>query len=293
LAQSEVVLDPIVVVLATAAGALIGTTVGILLLRRKLRPPITDAEHAELKGKLQAGESSLAAASANLEDLRKQIAVQERALLQSGEDLKKKQDQLEAESVETQKERARRAAAEQSVQELSAQSVVLAEQCNKLEARAKEETELVAARANELVSAVAEMEAGKLKIQALTEQASRLTAEAAELKRFGEQEARFRAALEAQLNADQERIKQMTSQIADLQAERLQLEIKVREERGSAAKGMELLLMAQEKLSSVFKALNAEGQNGHHSPAPPEASAPPPDGKVVSEEIAQAATSSN
>src|SRR5882672_1676581 len=102
MARSEVVLDPIVVVLATAAGALIGTSVGILMLRRKLRPPITDAEHAELKGKLQTGESSLAAAVANLEDLRKQIVVQERALTQGAEDLKKKQEQVERESNETQ-----------------------------------------------------------------------------------------------------------------------------------------------------------------------------------------------
>ncbi|HXA51203.1 MAG TPA: hypothetical protein VNV86_12890, partial [Candidatus Acidoferrum sp.] len=98
--------------------------------------------------------------------------------------------------------------------------------------------------------------------------------------------------LEAQLNADQERIKQMTSQIADLQAERLQLEIKVREERGSAAKGMELLLMAQEKLSSVFKALNAESQNGHHA-ASAEAVTSAPESKAPTEEVAQAASASN
>ena len=285
-------MDPIVVVLATAAGALIGTCAGILLLRRKLRPPITDAEHAELKGRLQTGESSLAAAVANLEDLRKQIAVQERALTQGAEDLRKKQEQVERESNETQKEKARRTAAEHTVHELSTKAVEMTAQYTKLEARVKDETELSAGKAAQLVSLTAEVDFGKLKMQELSEQAARLTSEAAELKRFADQETRFRSALEAQLNADQERIKQMTSQIADLQAERLQLEIKVREERGSAAKGMELLLMAQEKLSSVFKALNAESQNGHHA-ATAEAVTSASESKAPTEEVAQAASASN
>ena len=128
MAQSEVVLDPIVIVLATAAGALVGTSVGILLLRRKLRPPITEAQFAEMKGKLQTGESSLATASANLEDLRKQLALQEKALLQNAEDLKKRQAQLDIESAEVLKEKTRRAAAEQSVQEVSAKAVLLTPQ---------------------------------------------------------------------------------------------------------------------------------------------------------------------
>jgi chromosome segregation ATPase len=262
------------------------------MLRRKLRPPITDAEHAELKGKLQTGESSLAAAVANLEDLRKQIVVQERALTQGAEDLKKKQEQVERESNETQKEKLRRTAAEQTVQELSTKAVEMTAQCTKLEARVQEEAELSAGKAAQLVSLVAEADASKLKIQELTEQAARLASESAELKRFADQETRFRTALEAQLNADQERIKQMTSQIADLQAERLQLEIKVREERGSAAKGMELLLMAQEKLSSVFKALNAEAQNGHHAAAV-EAVTSAPETQTATEEVEQAASASN
>ena len=100
MAQSEVVLDPIVIVLATAAGALIGTSVGILILRRKLRPPVTEAQFAEMKSKLQAGESSLAAASASLEDLRKEFGLQQKALLQSAEDLKKRQAQLDIASAE-------------------------------------------------------------------------------------------------------------------------------------------------------------------------------------------------
>jgi chromosome segregation ATPase len=117
------------------------------------------------------------------------------------------------------------------------------------------------------VSVEAELEAEKRKIQEMTEQRTRLASESAELKRFGEQETRLRTALEAQLRADQERIRQLTSQIAELQNEQLQLETKLQEERDSAARGMELLFTVQEKLSSVFKALGADGQNGHHSQA--------------------------
>ena len=278
MAQSEVVLDPIVIVLATAAGALVGTSVGILLLRRKLRPPITEAQFAEMKGKLQTGECFLAAASANLEDLRKQLALQEKALLQNAEDLKKRQAQLDIESAEVLKEKARRAAAEQSVQEVNAKAVLLTEQCTKLEALFTKENSLAAETATRLVSVEAELEAGKRRIEELTEQAVRLTSESVELKRASEQETRFRTALEAQLNSDQERISQLTSEIAELQNERLQLEVKLNEERGSAAKGMELLLMAQEKLSSVFKPIVADSRNGHHGQVPVEAAAISPDG---------------
>jgi chromosome segregation ATPase len=268
-------LDPIVIVLATAAGALFGTSVGILMLRRKLRPPVTEAEFAEMKGKLQTGESSLAAASANLEDLRKQLALQEKALLQNAEDLKKRQAQVETESAEVLKEQARRTAAEQSVQELSAKAVLLTEQCAKLEALFTKENTLAAETATRLASVEAELEAGKRTIEELTEQSVRLTSESVELKRASEQEVRFRTALEAQLNTDQERIRQLTGEIAELQSERLQLEKKLNEERGSAAKGMELLLMAQEKLSSVFKPVVPENQNGHHGQVPIEAAISP------------------
>jgi chromosome segregation ATPase len=280
--------DPTVIVLATAAGALIGTSVGILLLRRKLRPPITDGELAQLKGKLQTGESSLAAATANLEELRKQIALQETALRQSGEDLKKKQEQFDIESAETQREKGLRATAEQSLKELRAKFVLLTDQCANLEARVREAEVLVAGKAAQLVSADAELEAGKLKVLELTEQMTGLTSETAELKRFGEQETRLRTLLEAQLNAEQERIREMSVQVAELQSERLQLEVKLQEESRSAAKGMELLLMAQEKLSAVFKAFGADGQNGNHSPTPVGAAAAGPDAKAEVAEIAQA-----
>ena len=286
-------MDLTVIVLATAAGALIGTSVGILLLHRKLRPPITDAELAELRGKLQTSESSLAAASASEEELRKQNALQETALSQNGDDLKKKQEQLDAESAEAQKEKSLRSTAEQTLKELRVKYVLVTDQCTKLEGRVREAESLAAGKASRLVSAEAELEAGKLKIQELTEETAELLSESEELKRSLEEEARTRAMLEAQLNTEQERIQQMMIQNAELQTERLKLEIRLQDESRSAAKGMELLVMAQEKLSSVFKALGADGQNGHHSQAPVQAAEVGSEANVQVAEAAKAAAASN
>jgi len=285
-------LDPTIIVITTAASALFGTAVGILLFRRKMRPAITDSELADLRAKVQTGESSMATASANLEDLRKQIALQEKALLQNGEDLKKKQEQLDAESAETQKEKARRSAAEQSVQEISANAVLLKEQCAKLEAGVREAESLAAQKATQLASAADELAAGKRKIQELTEQTAHLTSESAELKRVGEQEARLRALLEVQLNAEQELIGQITVRVSELESERLQLEIKLKEESRSAAKGLESLVQAQENLASALKSLGTGGPNGNHSETPVRAAEVAPDAKTEASEVAPAASSS-
>lgn len=260
-------MDPIVIVLATAVGALIGTSVGILVLRRKMRPPVSDAEFAELKGKLKAGESALVAASTNFEGLRKQADQQEKDLTQNRAELKKKQEQLDAELAHTQNEKALRFAAEQSAQELSAKVALMAERCAKLETGIKELEILASEKTTRLTSVEAELAAGTRKIQELTEQAACLVSEFEEHKRSMEQEGRLRSALEAQLNSDQERIHQLTNQIGELQSERLQLELKLQEERGSAAKGMELLLAAQEKLSTILKVVSLDMQNGHHTQA--------------------------
>jgi chromosome segregation ATPase len=287
-----VLLHPIVIVLATAVGTIVGISVGVLLLRRKLRPPVTDAEFAELKSKLQTGESALTAASVTLDDLRQQIAIQERALLQNSQDLKEKQEQLYAAFAETQKEKELRTTVEKTLQELGARTAFVSEQCTKLEARVREAEELAAKRAARLASVESERDTGKQRIQELTEQLARLAFESEERKRSSEQETRFRTALEAQLKAEQERIGQLTTQVAELQGERLQLEIRLKEETGVAAKGMELLLAAQEKLSSVFKAIGADLGNGQHNPAPVGAAAPSLEVKTAVEK-AEASSSSS
>jgi len=297
-------LDPIITLLTTALGAVAGTAVGLLILYRRLRPPITDGELAELKARLRVGESSLAAATSNLEDLRKQLAFQERTILQNGADLQKRQEQLDLQSAETQKERTLRSAAEKSLEELNAKMSLLRKECTTLEGQVLEESNLAGERGARLASIEPELEAARNKVKELSEQAAALTAETAGCKRISEQEAqsrkaadtelaaartriavltedaarltreatesqsaaaretRLRTALETELNADRERLLQLTAEIAELHSERQQLEIKLQEERGSAAKGVELLKGAQEKLASVFKALATEAPNG-------------------------------
>lgn len=286
-------MDPIVIFLVAAAGALTGIFTGILLLRRKLRPPITEAEHAELKDKLRAGEASLVAAAADAEELRKQLALREKAILQSQEELEKRRKQLDIQLAETQEQKALRSGAEDSIRELGTKIVLLTEQCTKLEAQAKQETQLTAEKANRLVSMEGELEVGRKRIQELIEQLAQLAAESFELKHLHEQEERIRTDLEAQLSAEREKVGRMTGQIAELQSERLQLEVKVQEERGSAAKGMELLMLAQEKLSSAFKGLGVEGQNGCPGQASLEAAAGGAEANLQAEELVQFAAHSS
>lgn len=246
-----------------SGAALIGTMTGILLLRHKLKPPVTDAELAELKNKLQSGEASLAAASADVKELRAKLAAQETAVLGSRQDLAKRDEQLAVETAEKQKEKALRTAAEKRSLELSAEIVVLSEKHTAMEAQVKQERGRADAAAGRLGSVEAEIDASKQKIQELTEQAVRLAAESTEHKAKHEEEGRIRLDRETQLSGEREAVRLLTAQLSELQNERAQLEVKLREEMGSTAKSRELLLMAQEKLSSAFKMLGTEGQNGN------------------------------
>src|SRR5580692_1312352 len=65
--------------LMATAGSLIGTSVGIFMLYRKLRP-ITGAELDLTRGKLRSTEFSLSAATANLENAKKQLTEREQQL---------------------------------------------------------------------------------------------------------------------------------------------------------------------------------------------------------------------
>jgi chromosome segregation ATPase len=257
-------MDPIVtVLLTTAAGALIGTIVGVLLMRRQLRPIITDEELAELKSGLKKSESSLAAATTNAEDLKKQIAQRDTTIQQAREELKQKQQQLDRVLAEAQEETNRRSAAERKVQELSTQTSLLTEQCTTLESGGRELNKQLAEKATQIVSLQNEVDSGKRHAQELSEQVTRVTAELTEAKSSKEQDNRYRNSLEAQLRAEQEQIQQLNAKIAELLSERAQFEVRLEAERQSAAKGMELLLMAQEKFSGVFKAAAVESQNGN------------------------------
>jgi len=278
-------LDLIVIFGVGAVAALIGTVTGILLLRRKFKVPVSEAEFAELKCKLQASETSLTAVSANAKDLAAKLASYEAALLQSREDLGKRQQQIDAEAAEKQKEKVQRSAAEKRALEISAQLAAVIETCAELEAQVKQERDRVAEAGSRLGSVEGELDAAKKRNQEIAEQAARFAAESIEFKHQYEVEGRMRLDRDEQLNTERETVRQLSRQIVELQNERSQLEIKLREEMGSAVKGMELLVMAQQKLSSAFKVLGPDGQNGCITEGTPTAtlvsSEPPQDAEAL------------
>lgn len=239
-------MELIVTILCTMSGALIGTAVAILLMFRKIRPP-SQAELNALRVNLATAESSLAAATAASEDLRKQIAERDRSIHQSTEELNEKQRQLGFAIAEAEKAAAERSAAEQKAREVCAEAAEITGRRAELEARLAEEKNRVAEQAGQQVASYkARLDAGKLQIQELGGEVARLTAECAELK--------------AQLATGLERSAQLTGQIAELQ-----------NDRQSAAKSIELLLMAQQNLSRFAKPVSEGGPNGADAGVPVEA----------------------
>jgi chromosome segregation ATPase len=239
-------LELIVTILGAMSGALIGTVVAILLMFRKIRPP-SQAELNALRANLETAESSLAAATVASEVLRKQIEERDRSIHQSTEELNEKQRQLGFAIAEAEKAAAERTAAEQKAREVSAEAAEITGRRAELEARLEEEKNRVAEQVSQQVASIeAQLAAGKLQIQELGGEVARLTAQCAELK--------------AQLATELERSAQLTGQIADLQ-----------NDRQSAAKGIELLLMAQQNLSRFAKPVSDGGPPETNGTAPVEA----------------------
>ena len=250
------------VFLCTTIGALVGTIAGILLMNRKVRLPITGADLTALRSKLEAADSSLAAANATAEELRQQLAERDQKLQHQTDDLKKKQEQLDKVVIETEKERLQRSVNEQLSQELGAQHAALGKKHADLETRLEEEGRLGVERATQIASLEAQLEIKTRQVEELTGRVEGLTAEAAALRSFREQESRRRVGLEAQLSADQERIQQLSLQVEELASERSRFDRLLHEERESAARGMELLMKAQENFSRVLTPVNGEVRSG-------------------------------
>ena len=250
------------VFLYTAVGALVGSIVGILLMSRKVRLPVTAADLTAMKKKLEAAETTLAAANTSADELRRQIAERDRKLQQNAEELKKKQQQLDQALNAAEKDKLQHSVNDQITQELSTQNASLLKARGDLEAKLADEQRIAAEAANQLVSLESQVESQKRQIEELSGRVDGLTAESAALSRFREQESRHRVSLEAQLAAEQERGQQLARQVAELESERAQLEVKLREERESAARGMELLQRAQENFSRALPGVNGEVRNG-------------------------------
>jgi hypothetical protein len=85
----------------------------------------------------------------------------------------------------------------------------------------------------------------------------------AEYQKFRAEAVDSRSSLEAQLSNDQQKIQRLSAQVVQLQAELTDFEARFRDERQSAVKGMELLGMAQNQLSGLFRVLYQDGQNGN------------------------------
>jgi chromosome segregation ATPase len=249
------------VFMCTTIGALVGTTIGVMMMNRRIRLPIAAAELTVLKDKLQTTETSLAEATASLEDLRKQVAERDQKIELGGQELKKTQAQLESAAADNEKNRAQCSTAELKAQESGVQLTAVKEQRAEMESKLDEERREGVEKAGRVASLEAQLETYKKQNQEMSEQIDGLKAELTAQSRFRDQESRHRAAVEAQLMAEQARVETMTHQVRELESERARLTNKVEE----AAKGVELLLMAQENFSRVFKQAAPDTHGNGHS----------------------------
>jgi chromosome segregation ATPase len=297
-------MDLIVMILAAMSGALIGSSTGIFLMYRKLRP-LNAVELDALRSKVRTTEFDLNAAIANGVKLKKEVAGQASKV---NEEAVEKQRQLDAALAAKDLESAHRSAAEQRIAELIAEADARKARQAEVEAKAKDlEAKAAGLEAKgaespspaseeqqrQLAAFQAQVETGGRQIQELTEQVTRLAAEAADLKQRSDEAEKARTALEADLKqrsdeaekvrkkleadltSERQRLHVLTEQVSELQSERSAQDVRMQEERESAAKGMELLVMAQQNLSRAIQAAATEapaanGSNGHSEPAPAE-----------------------
>jgi chromosome segregation ATPase len=250
------------VFLCTAVGALVGTIVGVLLMNRKVRLPITGADLAALRAKVEATEAALAETSMAADDLRKQLAERDLTIQKLAEDLKSKQELIGKVAADAEKEKLQRSVDSQLSHELSTQNAALAKDRIDLEFHLDEERRLGAERAAQISSLETELEGKTRQVVELSGRLDGLTAELAALRSFRDQENRRRVSLEAQLSAEQERVQSLTAQVAGLESDVSRFDRKLQEERETAARGMELLLKAQENFSRVLNHANGEARTG-------------------------------
>jgi chromosome segregation ATPase len=312
-------MDLVVMILAAMSGALIGSSTGIFLMYRKLRP-VNAGELDALRTKLRTMEFDLNAAIGIGVKLKKEAAEQASKV---SDQVIEKQQQLDAALAAKNLESAHRNAAEQRIAELIAEVDAGRARSAEIEAQAKE----LAAKAAEMEGKTAEVpspageeqqrqlatfqarvETGGRQIQELTDQVTRLVAEAAELKQRSDEAEKVRTAVEAELKqrseeaeqartalevdltGERQRLRALTEQVLELQSARSAQDVRMQEERESAAKGMELLVMAQQNLSRVIQAAGTEapaanGNNGTNGHTPVAAEAPAANGNGHSEAV--------
>jgi chromosome segregation ATPase len=232
-------MELIVILLSSISGALIGTSVGIYLLYRKLRP-ITGAELDLTRSKLRSTEFTLASANASVEALKKQLEERDRQIT----------------------------AAEEKARELETGATALRQQVAEQEGKATDEAKAIAESATrQLATYEARVETGEKQAAELIAQVAQLTAELDQLREHLKEESTARTTLESQLTGEHDNNRRLSSRVAELEAERSHFDLTLQEERESAAKGIELLLKAQENFARVFRQAPAEPvpaeTNGH------------------------------
>lgn len=250
-------MELLLVFLSTAIGTVVGVAAAVLMMQRKGRSSGMGSDSI-LRTQLQNTEWALASAGRDVEDLRKQLADREAEAQQVRADLESAQQRLMAASAEVEKESAHRSQADEIAAKAAALAEDLTERLRQLESQVPAAEELSARLEDERRRAA--------------EGSARLTAMEAELNRMRESV----IVLEGECAAGRERTEVLTAELdrwreaggqADLERIALErqcasLEAMLRKERESAAEGMQLLLMAQNKLSGVTPDPPASAGNG-------------------------------
>ena len=187
-------MDLMFVLLFTGVGTVVGAAVVWALMQRKSRPPLTDAELAALKERLQKSDAALAEAASRAEELGQRVSKQDQTLEENREELKARNQQLRMAMQEVEGEITRRCAAEHQMQGLSDQIAVLTEQLKQSQTTSGAQTDSGA--------------------QELTEQIARLVGELGEQQKVTEEAIHQRASLEGQLSAEREQIQKLMDETA-------------------------------------------------------------------------------
>ncbi|MBZ5625210.1 MAG: hypothetical protein LAQ69_41890 [Acidobacteriia bacterium] len=127
-------------------------------------------------------------------------------------------------------------------------------------------TELTDSRlsiAGHLDALEAQLGVEKRQSEELTEQIRCLTIDLSQSRQTHAEALEYRASLEAELGVGRERITQLTEQVAGLTRERADFEVRLREERQSAARGLELLTLVQNTLAGAANKGREDAPNGN------------------------------
>jgi predicted nucleic acid-binding Zn-ribbon protein len=239
-------MELIFIIMSTAVGTVAGSVAGVIIAQRFNRRPAGEA--AALRMQLQASEASLAAASANLLTLRKEVAEKDQLAQKRLAELPV---QMEMPPATADGQNGNNASATDLAREMAARAFVLIEKCITAEntakderSRATEETgrkiaelegllEAEKRRTREMAeelaraatessgykAAVAEVEAARKRVEELNAELERARAEAAQLKQSAEAAAGERARWEAELAVERERAGEAVQQAARVAAE--------------------------------------------------------------------------